>query len=357
MAAGGKKSNRIIIYVVLIIILAVVLVLILVSRNKAPTQQVTNQPTPVPLGEMVDIIITTQAISQGVVISPDVLTTIPYPRNQLVEGTFFTDINSVVGKRARYNLDARVPLTESMVVDVPTGSMTSFLIPVGMTAYSIAIDKDNSVSFAPQVGDHVMVIACLSLVRLDQTFQSMLPNWTSTITLPGPDPKGGPSTAVMNIVTSGSSQVQGRVEIDPNLNQPLYVVPSGAQRPSYSCNTVIPDAVVLKVGEFSQESATVPTTDQTQTTTSQTGTTTPTTPDHMTIIVSPQDAVMLTYFDQIGVSVSLALRSAGDLQSINTSSVTMQFVMDQKNIQLPAQLPYGIFPTNRDLDLESLGTR
>jgi hypothetical protein len=35
----------------------------------------------------------------------------------------------------------------------------------------------------------------------------------------------------------------------------------------------------------------------------------------------------------------------------------MQFVMDQKNIQLPAQLPYGIFPTNRDLDLESLGTR
>jgi hypothetical protein len=53
----------------------------------------------------------------------------------------------------------------------------------------------------------------------------------------------------------------------------------------------------------------------------------------------------------------LALRSAGDLQTINTSSVTMQFVMDQKNIQLPAQLPYGIFPTNRDLLLESLGTR
>jgi pilus assembly protein CpaB len=244
-----------------------------------------------------------------------------------------------------------------MIVDVPTGSMTSFLIPQGMTAYSIAIDTENSVSFAPQQGDHVMVIGCLSLVRLDQSFQTRLPNWTSTITLPGPDPKGGPSTAVMTILTAGSPSVEGRVEIDPNLNQPLYVVPSEAQRPSYSCNTVIPDAVVLKVGEFSQEGATVPTTGQTQTTTGQTETTTSTTPDHITLIVSPQDAVTLTYLRQVGVPLSLALRSAGDLQSINTSSVTMQYVMDQKNIQLPAQLPYGIYPTARDLYLESLSPR
>jgi Flp pilus assembly protein CpaB len=359
MAAGGKKSNRIIIYIVLIVVLAVVLVLILVSRNKAPTPQVTNQPTAAPVGDLVDIVITTQAISQGVVITQDVLTTIPYPRNQLVEGTFFTDMSTVIGKRARYNLDARVPLTSSMVVDVPTGSMTSFLIPAGMTAYSIAIDKNNSVSFAPQLGDHVMVIGCLSLVRLDQSFQTMLPNWTSTITLPGPDPKGGPSTAVMNISTAGNPSVQGRVEIDPNLNQPLYVVPSGSQRPSFSCNTVISDAVILYVGEFPLSGATVPTSDQTQSSTS--GTTpiavSPTTPDHVTIIVTPQDAVTLEYLRQVGVPLALALRSAGDLQTISTSSVTMQFVMDQKNIQLPAQLPYGIFPTNRDTYLESLGIK
>jgi len=359
MAAGGKKSNRIIIYIVLIIVLAVVLVLFMVSRNKTtPTQQVSNQPTPVPVGEMVNIVITTQAVSQGVVISQDVLTTIPYPRNQLVEGIFYTDINSVIGKRARYNLDARVPLTSSMVVDVPTGSMVSFLIPAGMTAYSIAIDPNNSVSFAPQVGDHVMVIGCLSLVRLDQSFQTLLPNWTSTITLPGPDPKGGPSTAAMNISTAGNSSEQGRVEIDPNLNQPLYVVPSGSQRPSFSCNTVISDAVILYVGQFPLQGAAVPASDQTQSTTSGTPVATSTTiPDHITIIVSPQDAVTLEYLRQVGVPLALALRSAGDLQSINTSSVTMQFVMDQKNIQLPAQLPYGIYPTTRDLNLESLGTR
>jgi Flp pilus assembly protein CpaB len=362
MAAGGKKPSRIIIYIVLIVILAFVLVFILVSRNKGTaTQQTTNQATQVPVGDMVNIVVTTQSIAQGVVITQDVLTTIPYPRKDLVEGTFFTDMTAVVGKRARYNLDARIPLTSSMVVDVPTASMASFLIPQGMTAYSIPITNDNSVSFAPQVGDHIMIIGCLSLVRLDQSFQTRLPNWTSTILLPGPDPKGGPSTAVMDILTAGAGAVQGRVDIDPNLNQPLYVVPSEAQRPSYSCNTVISDAVVLKVGEFSQTEATAPASGATSTS-STTGTTAgevvaaPVTPDHITIIVSPQDAVTLTYLRQVGVPLTLALRSAGDLQSINTSSVTMQYVMDQKNIQLPAQLPYGIYPTARDLQLESLST-
>jgi hypothetical protein len=56
MAAGGKRSNRIIIYIVLIVVLAAVLIFILVSRNNStPTQQVANQPTPVPVGDMVNI--------------------------------------------------------------------------------------------------------------------------------------------------------------------------------------------------------------------------------------------------------------------------------------------------------------
>jgi Flp pilus assembly protein CpaB len=359
MAAGGKKSNRIMIYIVAIIILAVVLVVILISRNKntATPQVQTTQPTSVPVGDTVNIVITTQSIAQGVVISQDVLTTIPYPRNQLVEGTFFTDVTSVVGKRARINLDARIPLTSSMVVDVPSGSMTSFLIPSGMTAFSISIDKDNSISFAPQVGDHVMVIGCLSLARLDQSFQTRLPNWTSNVVLPGYDPEGGPATATLNISTSGANSIQGRVEIDPNLNQPIYVVGSEAQRPSISCNTVISDAVVLKVGQFALAGGSLPSANQTQSSTSQPVASSTATPDHITLIVSPQDAVMLEYLRQVGIPLALALRSAGDLQSINTSSVTLQFVMDQKNIQLPAQLPYGIYPNARDLYLESLGVR
>jgi pilus assembly protein CpaB len=64
----------------------------------------------------------------------------------------------------------------------------------------------------------------------------------------------------------------------------------------------------------------------------------------MTLIVNPQDAVTLNYLVTVNAQLTLALRGAGDLQSITTQSVSLQFVMDQKNIQLPAKLPYGIEP-------------
>jgi Flp pilus assembly protein CpaB len=357
MAAGGKKSNRIIIYIVLIVVAAFALIFILISRNKQANPTSTTEPTPIPISEMINIVITTQSISMGTSITQDVVTLIPYPRSELVEGTFFTDITEVVGKRARYNLDARVPLTQSMIVDVPSGSMYSFLIPAGMTAYSIPLNFENSVSFAPQVGDHVMIIGCFSLADFDQEFQSLLPNWTAVVTLPGPPPDGGPSTATIGIATTGDSSKEGRVAIDPNLNQAAYLVPSESQRPRVVCQTVIQDSAVLLLGQAPLEGTTLPVDEGTTTTTIEPNTSSNTYPDHVTLIVSPQDAVTLTYLQQMGISLTLALRSAGDLQTITTQSVTLQFVMDQKSIQLPAQLPYGIYPSSRDLYLESLAAR
>ena len=357
MATGGKKSNsRIVVLIVLILIMVVVLVVVFVLRSKQPKQTQTAQPTQIPSTEMVNIVITTQSVAMGVPFTTDVLTTIPYPKAQLVEGTFYTDINEVVNKRARYNLDARIPITKSMIVDQPTGSMASFLIPPGMTAYSIPIDGNTSVSYAPQLGDHVMIIGCLSIVDIDQEFQARLPNFTSVVTLPGAT-QNGPTTITSGITSSGAASVQGRVEIDPNLNQAIYVIPSENQRPRIVCQTVVQDAAVLHVGQFEITAQTNDTTAQTQAKTTPTQTpeyqvvTAP--PDHITLILSPQDVVTLTYLQQANATLTLALRSAGDLQPINTQSVTLQFVLEQKNIQIPAKLPYGIYPTIRDQLLEA----
>jgi hypothetical protein len=51
------------------------------------------------------------------------------------------------------------------------------------------------------------------------------------------------------------------------------------------------------------------------------------------------------------VQLTMALRSAGDLQILSTQPVTLQFVMDQKNIQLPAKLPYGVEPRTEALNI------
>jgi Flp pilus assembly protein CpaB len=349
---GKKKSSRIVVLLVLIIILVIVLVGYLALKNRSTTQTQTAQPTAIPASEMVNIVITTQSIAMGVPFTQEVLTTIPYPKAQLVEGTFYTDINEVLGKRARYNLDARIPITKSMIVDQPTGSMASFLIPPGMTAYSIPIDANTSISYAPQIGDHVMIVGCISLVEIDQEFQSRLPNFTSVVTMPGAS-QNGPATITSGIATSGQASSQGRVEIDPNLNQAIYVVPSENQRPRIVCQTVVQDSTVLHVGQFEIAGTTVPTTQEQATQQNQEYQPVVALPDHITLILSPQDVVTLKYLEESNAILTLALRSAGDLQPINTQSVTLQFVMEQKNIQIPAQLPYGIYPTIRDQLLEA----
>ncbi len=338
---AGKKNKKITVYIILIVILLVVVVVGMLLRNR-PQATSEASPTAIPASEMVGIVITTQTISQGMQFTNEVLTTIPYPKSSLVEGTFYYDINEVVGKRARYDMDARIPVTHTMVVDQPTGSMASFLIPAGMTAYSIPINGNNSVSYAPKTGDHIMLIGCLSLVDIDEDLQTRLPNLTGVVTSPG-------STESMYTLSAAiAPNIQGRIEIDSSLNQAVYVIPSESQRPRLTCQTVLQDAAILHVGDFALGSSATSTAMDAAEATMQNEEGVPLNPTRITLIVSPQDAIILTYLQQANASFSMALRSAGDLQTYSTSAVTLNFVMEQKGIQLPVKLPYGIYPTILD---------
>ncbi len=64
-------------------------------------------------------------------------------------------------------------------------------------------------------------------------------------------------------------------------------------------------------------------------------------PDIITLVVSPQDAVLLNYIKRAGIELSLALRNPNNTQEIVTDAVTQQYLMDQKNIPLPAKLPFA----------------
>jgi len=59
-------------------------------------------------------------------------------------------------------------------------------------------------------------------------------------------------------------------------------------------------------------------------------------------VVTPQDAVTLNYLVAQGARLTLALRSAGDASRVETESVTLQFLLAQYNIQIPAKLPYSM---------------
>jgi len=350
MATGGRRRGRVFIFIALILILLLVLVWA-VMRFLSPGQLVptVQEPAvaPTPAQEMVTIVISVQPISRGTEFTEAVVTTIPYPKKDLVEGSFITDINEVLGKRAKINLDARTPITSTMVVD-PTmkNSPAAFRIPAGQVAIPVPVSKLSAVAYGLESGDHVNVILSLLMVDIDPGFQSKLPNNVGAVIAPGPS-EGGPTTASASV--SKGDGVVGRTELDPTLGQPIYVIPAEAQRPRLVSQTLIQDAIVLYVGNFPQPGETVLEPGQVAPTPvpgqeNQTAQPVRELPDTVTLIVSPQDAVTINYLILAGGKLNLVMRSAGDSQRTATEPVTLQFILDQYNIPNPAKLPYGLEP-------------
>ncbi|MDD5371479.1 MAG: hypothetical protein PHQ40_20565 [Anaerolineaceae bacterium] len=316
---------------------------------------------------MSNIVVTSQKVQRGIPLTEEMLTAIPYPKKNMDPGTFFSTTTELVGKRLKYDLEAKVPVTSSLVAESVEGSAAAFQIPKGLVAISIPINRLSSVSYAPQAGDHVNIIATLLFADLDTNFQTILPNNTAVVTAPGTIPQGA-TTLTAGITASGPSPA-GRGELDATLNQPVYVVPSEAQRPRMVTQTMLQDAIVLQVGDFpipGVPTVVAPVAAPTPAAGGQqpaVAAEQPKKPDVITLIVTPQDAVTLNYLisqrsvniaDQAklptsGAQLTLVLRGAGDNTRIQTEAVTLQYLMDQYNIPIPAKLPYGLDPGVRYL--------
>jgi pilus assembly protein CpaB len=133
---------------------------------------------------------------------------------------------------------------------------------------------------------------------------------------------------------------QGRIELDPTLQQPFYAVPAEAQRPRLVCQMILQDILVLKVGNFETQA---PPTDP-NATPSPVQAQQQLSPDIVTLIVNPQDSISLNYFVYSGATLSLSLRRSDDTSRFNAESATLTSLLTQYNISLPSKLPYAMQP-------------
>lgn len=353
MAARGKRGGQIIILVALILIFAVGAVYLWLQMQQQQSAQ--PLPTAEPPKPMTQIVITTQFIARGEEISEAKVMMIDYPAESYVEGTFIRDIKSVIGTRARYDLQPGVPLTTAVLIEPAGGSFASFDIPKDFVAMPIPATRLTSVDNSLAPGDHVMVIGCMLLVDIDPQFQSKLPNLIGVVERPGTagGEQAGPERASAGIIPPAGGS-EGRAQLDPTLNLPVYILPSEPQRPRLVCQTVIQDAVVLRTGQEPQtqvQPTPIPPEQQQQPQPVQgVGE-----PFPITLVVSPQDAVTLNFMLLSEVTLNLALRNPTDTKPIVTDAVTQQYLMDQKNIPLPAKLPYAIEPRVDRLKFPELG--
>lgn len=395
MATGKKKSGgRTLILLALILIFGLIAAFLLL-RNRLfgdGVLEITDGTTPqeeepavFEAETIVDIYVLTQPLKRGQVFEEIHLLKVAYPRDKFIEGLFVTNPADAIGKRALFDLEAGVPLTFGLISDTAEGSYASFMIPKGYVAVTIPIDDElglSAVAYTLRPGDHVNVIGSLLFIDMDQEYQTKLPNVIVPVYSPaatdaflfgepGTEETGAeqipsyfiPLSAKVD-APSGLMPYEGTtsvIDIATLSGNPLnvYLIPSEEQRPRLVSQTIIQDAIVLWVGQYPiEDEEAVPEAPIEDTVVVQQQTTGEVPveeevvmPKVVTLVVSPQDAVTLSYLILQKANLSLALRAAGDDVRIDTESVTLQFIMQQYNIPMPSPLPFGVEPRIDSLDL------
>jgi hypothetical protein len=72
--------------------------------------------------------------------------------------------------------------------------------------------------------------------------------------------------------------------------------------------------------------------------------------------VLPQDALVLTWAVDSQIPITLALRAAGDVGSNPTQSVTLQYMIQNFNVDQPDTLPFAIEPPITKVRRFDIGT-
>jgi Flp pilus assembly protein CpaB len=321
------------------------------TTSSGPTD--TPEPTITPI-EMVDLVIAVQQIPRGFTIPPNAVISRPWPKLSAPSSAIF-NLESVIGKKARTDIFREQPILTNMLVDdlanlASVGSDAAAVLPNNRVAVSIPMDRITSVAYAIQPGDRVDVMVTLLFVNVDPVFQSIEP---SSITLQ--DLTTGSTQAGIQGYEQQGSQVQFGEKVFRTI-----VSPSERQRPRMVTQRTVQEALVVWVGDFPiggrlffvvPSPTPVPTVDpdagsgsSSRAKATSKPTAIPPRPDIITLAVSPQDAVVLTWMMEARLPLTFALRSATSTSQVPTDPVNLQYITETFRIDIPGNLDYSIEP-------------
>lgn len=335
----------------------------------------TNTPeptiTPIPF---VEIVIAVQDIPRGIPVPPNAVAVRRFPEES-APFQAYTDVEDVIGLIARTDIYREQPIQRNLLVEDLTaladiGSDAAAILPPNRVAVALPMDRITSVAYAIQPGDRVDVLVSMLFVDVDPNFQSLEPN---SFTFINPTDNGD-GTFSLNASESGAIAGAFDTRLVPNLGSvPVIIVPSERQRPRLTTQRTVQDALVIWTGNFPIDGRIFepapsptppePTPDPNATTAQQRQqqevppTPVPPRPDIITLAVSPQDAVVLTWLVEAGIPVTFALRSASSTSQVQTDPVSLDYIMTRFNINVPEKFNYNIEPAIRSIRQISVGNR
>lgn len=290
----------------------------------------------------------------GCVARTDIPRGTPITRSQLTRDPFSpaTTACPIVSGLSRRGSDAALFLDQDRVaIAVP-------LAPTGL----------GQVAYGFQPGDRIDVIMSFLFIDVDEDFQTRLPN----------------RITILTVLEDGSlgfaAGVEGRAVPSPIFEQGVVEGPNEPQqRPRLVTQRTILDAEVVHVGWFPEggqiygatptlielptiDPAAIQGSGQNQSNVQVSTVIIPTDyiPLIMTISVTPQEAVMLTWATDSKIPITYVLRSASALSpgqggdgagQINdqTEAVTLEYITGLFDIQDPPKLPISIEPAITDI--------
>lgn len=357
-----NRTRLLLILLLVVALVAVVVLVVLPALNPAPAPVTTTdntanqivqvaQETPLPTATpitFVDIVIAVQELSRGSVIPPNAVALRQFPE-QSVPFNAVTNLEDVVGRIARTDIYREQPILSNMIVDsfqslARVGSDAAAILPSGLRAVSLPVDRLTSVAYGVQDGDRVDLIISLLFVDVDEVFQTIQPN----------------SLTLFTQLEDGTIELQEGIEGRADSSQlgPVIVGPSERQRPRLVTQMTIQDALVVHVGNFPPDGRFIgvpptptplPVDEEVGEGTPPPPTATPSRPDVITLGISPQDAVVLTWYIESRIPVTLALRSVNDTSRTPTTEVSLDYIMTTYGIDLPPRAPYSIEPAIRSI--------
>ncbi|HEY90016.1 MAG TPA: Flp pilus assembly protein CpaB [Thermoflexia bacterium] len=333
------------------------------------------ETTPTPQITMIDIVVAAQDIPAGQQLkeADGAVKLQSWPEDSLPI-KYIESLEAVEGQFARMDIARGMPVLPSTLGQSGGrlsvyGSAAALFDDKSRRAYVIPMDTQGAVAWAIQPGDRVDVLAAIELMPVDTEFQTRLPN--SFIPLEGSG--GGTDEQVQGLV-AGLEYRYGRFEDLPNGTPAFIIPPAGQSTPSYLVvQMTIQDAIVWHVGIWAndEESTTAGTAATGETPEGEgetsisisseetTAAAPPLPPEQrgmdsilpVTLLISPQDALVLKYLQTMGADLDLVLRSTGDESPVITEAVWFRYVIDR--YQIPATLPdLPVAPTPLSAPLE-----
>jgi len=331
------NRSRIFIFLGIVLLLGAVAIILIQQGGAGGGTPTVQAPPPTPEPPMTEIVVAVNDIPRGRIIGQkDYVILRKVPDNNLPpKDLLFTKQEDVIGKRARTDIFNGQPVLRTMVTDDPKslaaiGNDASLFIPSGKVAIAFPIDQITSVGYAVGAGDRVDMLVSFFVLDVNQEgqypvipFNRDLQDELVAAGMPNAE-------AVAKVL-----EEQAKAKVQPRLVTQL----------------TLQNIEVMHVGEWPSDGRlprgmpTLPA-DQGAATLQAPGTPVPTPPrpTMLILLVDQQQALIVQWLHESGVTVNLALRGAGDNAPVSTDPVSYSYILTNFNITIPPKVNSVIAP-------------